>query len=172
MTQRASIRPASEADVEECVALAVLAAPEVAGNDWRKALLRDVRDPAHHLVVAELDGALVGYGRARLFEPEPDAPADTAPRGFYLIGVFVAPGRRHGGVGAALTQARLDWVAERSDHAWFFANARNTASIELHRRFGFEEVTRRFSFPGLVFAGGEGILFGLELACEGTTRSL
>ena len=33
MTQRASIRPASEADVEECVALAVLAAPEVAGSE-------------------------------------------------------------------------------------------------------------------------------------------
>ena len=43
------------------------------------------------------------------------------------------------------------------------ANARNTASIELHERFGFEEITRRFSFPGLTFKGGEGILFRLRL---------
>ncbi len=42
-------------------------------------------------------------------------------------------------------------------------NARNTASIELHERFGFEEITRRFSFPGLTFKGGEGILFRLRL---------
>ena len=98
-----------------------------------------------------------------MFRPGPDAPADTGPLGYYLTGVFVAPDRRHGGIGTALTQARLDWIGERADAAWFFANARNAASIELHRRFGFEEVSRRFSFPGLTFDGGEGILFRARL---------
>ena len=45
--------------------------------------------PEHQLFVAVTRGAIVGYGRAALFEPGPDAPADAAPRGFYLTGVFV-----------------------------------------------------------------------------------
>jgi ribosomal protein S18 acetylase RimI-like enzyme len=105
----------------------------------------------------------VGYGRARLFEPAPDAPADTVPPGYYLTGLFVLPEQRGRGIGTALTRVRLDWIGERAADAWFFANARNTASIELHRRLGFEEVSRRFSFPGLTFEGGEGILFRLRL---------
>ncbi len=126
-------------------------------------LWREVEDPEHQLLVAEIGDAIAGYGRAGLFEPGPEAPADTAPRGYYLTGVFVHPERRRGGIGAALTRARLEWIGERAEDAWFFANARNGASIELHRRFGFEEVTRRFSFPGATFAGGEGILFRLRL---------
>jgi ribosomal protein S18 acetylase RimI-like enzyme len=130
---------------------------------WRTVLRREVEDPEHRLVVAEIGDAIVAYGRAGLFEPAPEAPADTAPRGYYLTGIFVHPDQRRGGIGAALTQARLEWIGERADDAWFFANARNVASIDLHRRFGFEEVTRRFSFPGLMFEGGEGILFRLRL---------
>jgi hypothetical protein len=38
-------------------------------------------------------------------------------------------------------------------------STRAMASVELHRRLGFEEVTRDFSFPGLTFEGGKGILF-------------
>jgi ribosomal protein S18 acetylase RimI-like enzyme len=157
------IREGGNGDIEDCVALAVLAAPERNSSEWRDSLERDLESPEHLLVVAEAGGAIVGYGRARLFRPGPDAPADTGPLGYYLTGVFVAPDRRHGGIGTALTRARLDWIGERADAAWFFANARNAASIELHRRFGFEEVSRRFSFPGLTFDGGEGILFRARL---------
>jgi ribosomal protein S18 acetylase RimI-like enzyme len=157
-----AIRAGEAADVEACVALALLAAPEIGASGWRDAFARDIENPEHHLVVADSGGVLVGYGRARLFEPKPDAPADTAPRGYYLTGVFVAPAERRNGLGAALTQPRLDWIGERASAAWCFANARNTASIELHRRLGFEEVSRRFSFPGLTFEGGEGILFRLQ----------
>jgi ribosomal protein S18 acetylase RimI-like enzyme len=129
----------------------------------RRVLLRELENPEHHLVVAEVDGSIAGYGRAGLFEPDADAPADSAPRGYYLTGVFVHPSRRRAGIGATLTRARLDWIGARADEVWFFANARNGASIELHRKVGFEEVTRDFSFPGLTFEGGEGILFRLRL---------
>jgi ribosomal protein S18 acetylase RimI-like enzyme len=99
-----------------------------------------------------------------LFEPDPDPASDSAPCGYYLTGVFVLPEKRGAGTGTALTRARLDWIGARAADAWFFADARNTASIELHRRLGCEEVTRRFSFPGLAFeGGGEGILSRLAL---------
>jgi ribosomal protein S18 acetylase RimI-like enzyme len=159
-----SIRNAVEADLERCVALALLAAPEPGAESWKKALAADLEDLDRLLVVAEANGGIAGYGRARLFEPAPDAPADSAPRGYYLTGIFVLRAERSRGIGTALTQARLDWVCRRSAEAWFFANARNNASIELHRRLGFEEITRRFSFPGLTFDGGEGVLFRRRLA--------
>jgi ribosomal protein S18 acetylase RimI-like enzyme len=158
-----AIREGVDADIERCVALAVLAAPERSSSEWRESLGRDVDSLEHLLVVGETAGAIVGYGRARLFEPAPDSPADTAPCGYYLTGVFVVPGERGAGLGTALTRARLDWIGELANEAWYFANARNTASIELHRRLGFEEISRRFSFPGLTFDGGEGILFRARL---------
>jgi len=163
MTAPFVTRSGEDADVEQCVALARIVVPQRSAADWRDAFLRDLDDPERRLVVAESGGAIIGYGRACLFESEPQARADTAPDGYYLVGIVVDPDRRRGGVGAALTQARLDWISERANDAWFFANARNTASIELHRRFGFEEVTRHFSFPRVRFDGGEGILFRLRL---------
>jgi ribosomal protein S18 acetylase RimI-like enzyme len=158
-----SIREGGEADLEDCAVLASLAERERPTGQWREALRRDLEGLEHVLVVAEAGQAIVGYGRARLFERAPDAAADTVPHGFYLTGVFVLPEQRRRGIARALTQARLDWIGERADEAWYFTNARNTASIDLHRRLGFEEVTRRFSFPGLTFDGGEGILFRLGL---------
>ena len=158
-----SIREGAEADLEDCTALAHLAAPERKSDEWRESLRRDLESPGHLLVVAESRGAIVGYGRARLFEPALDAPLDSAPCGHYLTGVFVVPEQRGRGIAKGLTRVRLEWIGERAAEAWYVANARNTVSIELHRRFGFEEVTRQFSFPHLAFAGGEGILFRLVL---------
>jgi ribosomal protein S18 acetylase RimI-like enzyme len=143
--------------------LALLAAAERNAAVWRESLQRDIEEAERLLVVAEAGDAIAGYGRARIFEPDARPPSDTAPEWYYLTGVFVVPDQRRSGIGAGLTQARLRWIRERADEAWFFANARNAASIELHRRFGFEEVTRDFSFPKLTFEGREGILYRLRL---------
>jgi len=127
---------------------------------------RSIAEPGL-LLVAEHDGRVVGFGKARHFEPAPDAPANVAPRGWYLAGVIVAPEFRQRGVGRQLTEARLAWIAERADQAFYFANARNRVTIELHEPFGFVEVTRDFTFPGASFEGGEGILFRARLDPDG-----
>jgi RimJ/RimL family protein N-acetyltransferase len=44
---------------------------------------------------------------------------------------------------------------------WYFANARNQASIGLHAEFGFVEVQRPMRFAPIAFAGGVGVLFML-----------
>jgi ribosomal protein S18 acetylase RimI-like enzyme len=164
------VRAAEPSDIEACVELALdAAAGEQVARDadfWGQAFARDIEHPERSLVVAVSRAEIVGYARAHLFEPEPDAPTDTSPWGYYLIGLFVRPDCRGAGLGAALTDARLRWISERADEAWFFANVRNTASIELHHRFGFEEITHHFSFPGLTFEGGEGILFRARLDRE------
>jgi ribosomal protein S18 acetylase RimI-like enzyme len=158
-----TVRTGMPDDIEPTLLLACQADPEFAEDHWRAALEEDQRHPARLLLVAVVAGEVVGYGRASRFEHSPGAPADIAPEGYYLTGVFVHVGQRRTGIGLALTEERLAWIAERADEAWYFANARNVASIELHRRLGFEEVTRRFSVPRLAFEGGEGILFRSRL---------
>ena len=152
--------------MSDCVALARLAHPQRSAADWREALRHDLSSSGRHLTVAESDGAIIGYGRAELFVPAADAPSDAAPRGYYLVGMFVRPDQRRLGVGTGLTRSRLAWIAEHDDEAWYFANSANAGSIELHRRLGFIEATRSFSYPGVTFDGGEGILFRATLRDE------
>ncbi len=55
---------------------------------------------------------------------------------------------------------------------FYFSNARNRVSIALHRRFGFTEVARGAEFAGVSFAGGEGILFQVDLARSVSQREV
>jgi ribosomal protein S18 acetylase RimI-like enzyme len=122
------------------------------------------------LLVARHDERIVGFGTAMHFSPPSDSPADTAPAGWYLSGLIVAPPYRRRGVGHRLTAVRLEWIRERACAAFYFANARNRVSISLHERFGFRELTRTFSFPGACFEGGVGILFQLEFGISRVPR--
>jgi ribosomal protein S18 acetylase RimI-like enzyme len=124
----------------------------------------DVEQAGRLLLVAHAGSRLVGYSRARRFEPSEDAPDDIAPAGYYLLGLFVEPSLRRRGIAHALTEMRLAWIKQRATTAWFFTNARNTASIELHRQFGFVEITRAFSFPRVTFDGDVGIMYRADLA--------
>ena len=162
-TTAASIRDAAADDIPACAELAWIAGREHDQSGWRDALRDDLMAPGRHLSVAEAGGTIVGYGRAMLFLPAADAPADSAPGGYYLTGMFVRPDHRRMGLGTALTEARLAWIRLHAEEAWYFANARNLASIELHRRLGFREVTRDFSFPGVTFEGGVGVLYHAAL---------
>ena len=135
----------------------------------RAELARDDIGRERVLVVAELDRAIVGFGRIAHCVPAVDAPPNAAPRGWYLGGVIVAPVYRRRGIGRELTRWRLAWLRERGvTEAWFVVNADNRASIDLHAALGFRELTRDFAQPGVNFSGrGEGILFRLDLAPDG-----
>jgi ribosomal protein S18 acetylase RimI-like enzyme len=116
------------------------------------------------VLVAELDGNVIGFGKARYIAEKDAAEAGASPGGWYLTGVVVDPRFRRRGVGSRLTVERLRWIAERSRFAYYFSNARNRVSIALHDRFGFTEMARGARLVGESFAGGEGILFRLDLA--------
>ena len=111
------------------------------------------------VLAAEVAEGLVGFGNVQHFVPPPDAPAHAAPAGWYLAGLVVDPAHRRRGIGKRLTEERLDWIARRARRAYYFSNARNLVSIELHRRLGFVERTRDFWHPSARFEGGVGILF-------------
>jgi aminoglycoside 6'-N-acetyltransferase I len=130
------------------------------GEAMRTGFAADLARAQRELLVAAVPGSetLAGYGRISRFDPPPDSPANVAPAGWYLGGLLVARAHRRRGIGAALTRARLDWIFARSGEAWYFSNARNDASLALHERLGFVEVTRDFVYPGVGFVGGVGVL--------------
>jgi ribosomal protein S18 acetylase RimI-like enzyme len=115
------------------------------------------------ILVAEVPGAIAGFGKCAYCKPPDSAPANAAPAGWYLTGVIVAPQFRRRRIGHQLTQARLQWLARRTSKAYYVASAQNRVTIELHRQFGFVEGTRDFSFPNVSFTGGVGILFEMDL---------
>jgi GNAT superfamily N-acetyltransferase len=115
--------------------------------------------PDNLLLTATVDGVIVGFAKVAWIEPKPDAPANAAPAAFYLAGVNVDLEHRRRGIGRELTRRRMEWIAERASEVFYFANARNLTTIDLHAELGFLEVTRDFYVSGATFDGGVGILF-------------
>ncbi|MFI6581795.1 GNAT family N-acetyltransferase [Embleya sp. NPDC050493] len=158
------IRNVRAADLDACAALLALhEGGSVAAEPAPRARVRawfDRPDGCFLVATEPSDRAdpVVGYARAVHLDPSP-----TAPTGYYLAGIVVAPDARRTGAGLRLTRARLAWIAERADSAWYFTNARNTASLRLHESLGFHEESRDFAIPGVSFAGGRGILAHLTL---------
>lgn len=151
------IRDGVSADVPACLDL-VERVLKLDRAPWERSLTASVTDSQRMLHVADDAGRIAGYARSTYWTRPPDAPANAAPSGWYLLGLVVAPEYRRRGIGRALTVARLRALASRTPEVWYFANARNQSSLDLHATLGFVEVTRDFWFPDLTFDGGEGVL--------------
>ncbi|PZS30630.1 MAG: N-acetyltransferase [Pseudonocardiales bacterium] len=149
-------------DVTACAALIASRGggdPDVSADKLR----RDLAHPDRHLFVAASGEDIVGYGAVIRHEPTPVDPPDTAPAGYYLVGLMIASHWRRRGIGELLTTSRMTWVRQHTDEVWCFANIANAAVLDLQRRLGFAEVTRQFSFPGAPLAPGTAVLLRAPL---------
>ncbi len=159
------LRPAT---VDDAAGVARLIADRH-GADYDEALARTTRElettvaePDRYLMlVAEEGGEIVGFGRARFEEAGRDN--EKAPRGWYLMGVVVTPRHHRRGIGHALTQGRLDWIAQRAGGAYYFANRENRTSIALHDAFGFVVHTRNFGYTRADLSDEDGVLYKVDL---------
>ena len=137
------------------------------GLEWTQIALGDPNHASWEeddaTFVARVDGEIAGFGAVGWLDNAEADGARRVPPGWFLTGLVVAPAWRRRGIGAALTAHRLDWVRGRAEVVYYFANARNGATIDLHRRLGFEEVTREFAIPGVAFDGGVGVLYWAQL---------
>lgn len=134
--------------------------PDAARGFYERFLERTRRGEALCLL-ARAGRRSVGFGEVvHLSHP-------SLPEGWYLSGLVVAPDWRRRGIGDRLTKERLDWIAARAPRAYYFANSRNGATIDLHARFGFREIQRGLAGHGLTFAGGVGLLFALDFPASG-----
>lgn len=158
------VRPAAAVDCASIAAIEHERDVEVDVADAEARCRIQVADPNVCLVVAIVDTDICGFGRAGRVEPAADAPTNSAPAGWYLLGLIVRDQWRRQGIGRRLTEARLEWLAERTTEAFYFVNARNRVSLDLHEGLGFRELTRDFSFPGATFDGGVGSLGRIDLS--------
>ncbi len=172
-TERPGVLPVDlrirAAEVDDCDAVAAIEASRD-GSDpvpTRDRCTAEVTDPRRMLLVAVVEGTVVGLARAGRMRSPADARSDGGPDGWYLLGLIVADGWRRRGIGRAMTLQRLAWIAERADTAYYFTNARNHASIDLHRELGFVEIDPDFHGPGISFEGGRGVLCRLDLKGPG-----
>ncbi|MGZ0145458.1 GNAT family N-acetyltransferase [Kribbella sp. WER1] len=151
------IRPAVDADLTRCAEL-IVSRTGGAVDVRRARLVADLQDPDKYTVVAEVGGEVVGYALVLRHQLSPTDPPDTAPSGYYLIGLIVDPEYRRRGIGELLTRERIRWTAERADEVYYFANIQNGATLDLHLSFGFTEVTRDFTFPNAPLKPGTCVL--------------
>ena len=154
----AVLRPATHADVDGLTAIDITVVVRTA-EEWAR-LIDTSLEGERLLLVAEIDGTIGAFAQAHRLD---EHPVDHAPAGYYLTGVTVLPPYRRAGLGRDFTLARLDWIKERADEAWYFAAAENAASIRLHDELGFTEVTRASSIHGVSFDAGVGVLFRRDL---------
>ncbi|MFI5707225.1 GNAT family N-acetyltransferase [Kribbella sp. NPDC051620] len=156
-----SVRPAVAGDLAVCAELIVSRTGGPVGK--RQAMLvDDLERDDRYVAVACAGSEVVGYGGVFHHELTPEHPA--APTGYYLVGLIVAPAWRRYGIGEQLTLERMRWTAERAAEIYYFANIANGATLDLHERLGFTEVTRDFTFPKAPMAPGAGVLLKASLS--------
>ncbi len=112
-------------------------------------LVSQIDDPETVVLVAEQDGAVVGYVYAGL-EPM-DWMQLRAPCGA-VYDVFVDPAARGRGIGEHLMRAAIDWLAGRGQPRVVLSSAEgNDAAQRLFARLGFRrtmvEMTRELEPP-------------------------
>lgn len=154
----AVVRPVESRDIPRCASL--IGAHEGWPQERAEAVAAAWMMPGTPkplVLVAERGGTVHGFGRADLLDPS--SGGGRAPRAWYLTGLLVAPESRRRGLGAQLTQGRLDQLAGLTEEVWYFTNAHNLVSIALHERLGFRLHTEEFAIPGVAFEGGRGALF-------------
>lgn len=136
---RTTVRDASTDDAEACAAIyapyvtgtAVSFETEPPGPDELAQRIGAALD-THAWLVAERDGAVVGYAYATAYKPR------AAYRWTCEVSVYVAGEAQHGGVGRALYTALLDRLAERGYRtAIATMTLPNPASTALHEALGF-----------------------------------
>ncbi|MGN6220175.1 MAG: GNAT family N-acetyltransferase [Microbacterium sp.] len=158
-----SLRPATKGDVDAILRIEVAAGRPAGSVGSADGYRRAIADPDRCVLVAVSDGAehpvVVGWAKTHHHTDV----ADPAPAGHYLAGITVDPAWRRRGVAAALTDARMQWIAARCDEAFYVVNAQNRASIDLHTRWGFTEVLRAPRLTGVEFEGGVGMLMRASL---------
>lgn len=113
-----------------------------------------------HIVVAEVNNEVIGYGRSIYYnEKVIQKYSFPSPVGWYLMGVTVSPKYRGQGVGHLLTKKRLEHIGKLSNRAYYIANEENITSIKLHESFGFRLLKKGPGFLKVKFNNDAGMLF-------------
>jgi len=92
-----------------------------------------LQDPAHLMVIAVLNGAVIGQARG-VVHRHPDAPTEL-----YIDNLGVTPERQREGVATRLLDSLVDWARHLGcEEAWVGTEVDNGAARALYRGRGAE----------------------------------
>ena len=137
------IRPAREADTEALAPLLAQLGYPFGSAELAPALAELLSDPAHHVLVAEDDGEVVGFVNAN-FRPHLHhlAPVGTIDE------LVVDEARRGRRIGERLVEAVLDEGRRRSaDSVEVTTHERRERARAFYRRCGFEATSTKLVYP-------------------------
>ena len=102
-------------------------------REWRDRFMTQVASGPYHLLVAVVEGTVVGFVETQQFRPK------RAYQRSVELSVYVSPDAQMRGIGSALYTALFERIdAEDTFHrAYSIIALPNPASIGLHERFGF-----------------------------------
>ena len=141
----ATIRPATTADADPILALADRllvgvapwrdeAAVTAAVRGWVRTSLAAMAEPGHAVLVADLEGVVVGFvslSPGNHWAGDPDASIGE---------LVVSPEAEGRGIGRALVEAAMERARENgSTRISVSTGAANTRARNLYRRLGFED---------------------------------
>ena len=122
-------------------------------------------DSSYRLLVAEVDGLVVGFCR---FYDSKGLPTQKkiypAPEGWYAMGTLVDPTMRRRGIARFLFDKRLIALREIGVfEVYSMVDGTNQTSLQMHREFGYEQIASAPGFLHIRFDCGEGHLFSYRL---------
>ena len=108
---------------------------------------RELSDPGHTYLLAEVDGALAGYALIRVLD---DAPGCVATRPAIEVGRFYVDRQWHGlGIAAALMAECEAEARRRGGRAmWLGVFERNVRAIGFYEKSGFRDVGSHYFVLG------------------------
>ena len=109
-------------------------------DEWERRVEESSTGPRQSLFVAEVDASLVGMAGAYTPDDEPNAR--------HLVGMWVAPEARSGGLGAELVAAVVAWSVEAgaTEMSLWVVDTNETAR-RLYERTGFRMTGRVQALP-------------------------
>jgi ribosomal protein S18 acetylase RimI-like enzyme len=114
-----------------------LAPGEHAEEGYADFLVSQLDDPDTLVLVAERDGAVVGYCYAGI---EPLSWKELRDRAGFIHDLLIDPAARGQGAGEALMHAATAWFRERGlPRVMLWAAAGNAPALELFRKAGFRQ---------------------------------
>ena len=99
--------------------------------------LSEITDAATVTLIAEANGAFVGYAQLRTSRPPSCVPD---PQAIELVRLYVDRALHGGGLAQALMQAALDSASSRAASMWLGVWEHNPRAIAFYRKCGFDDV--------------------------------
>jgi ribosomal protein S18 acetylase RimI-like enzyme len=99
--------------------------------------LSQINDAATLTLVAEIDGALVGYAQLRMGPPPPCVPD---PQSIELVRLYVESALHGRGLARSLMHAAVAAASSRASSMWLGVWEHNPRAIAFYRKWGFVDV--------------------------------